>query len=441
MATGREVLDIAGRQVTITNPEKVFFPRIGVTKLDLVRYYLETAEGAVRGVYGRPMALKRYVNGVDGEAFFQKRAPQSRPDWIETVELSYPSGRTAHEIVVRDAAALAWVINLGCVDLHPHPVRAEDLAHPDELRVDLDPIPGVPWSQVREVALVVREVMADFGLAGWPKTSGSRGLHIYARVRPQWSFTQLRRAALALAREVADRVPELATSQWWKEERHGVFVDYNQNAKDRTTASAYSVRPTPDGRVSAPLSWAEVPGCEPEQFTIATVPARLAEHGDYAAAIDEAPGSLLPLLELAERHREQGRPDAPAPTGGGGRGGPPGRGGGRAGQVAPAAPGKSSGATGRRRSTVPLIEIARAAGRDEAMAGLERWKQRHPEVWPLLGPADVLVDAMRGRSSAWYRIRLNLSNVPPQQRPEQEPLEVDFDPWAQLREGWRQPPA
>jgi bifunctional non-homologous end joining protein LigD len=437
MAARKEVLDIGGREVTITNPDKVFFPAIGLTKLDLVHYYLATAEGALRGVYGRPMALKRYVDGVTGEAFYQKRAPQSRPEWIETVELRYPSGRTAQEVVVRDAAALAWVVNLGCIDLHPHPVRAEDLGHPDELRVDLDPIPGVPWSQVRDVAMVVRDTLADFGLEGWPKTSGSRGLHVYCRIEPRWTFTQLRRAALALAREVEDRVPAIATSRWWKEERHGVFVDYNQNAKDRTTASAYSVRPTPDARVSTPLSWDEVPGCEPEDFTVRSVPGRLARRGDPAAGIDDLPGSLEPLLELADRHRAEGRPDAPGP-------GLPGAGpasGRRPARVAPPPPGKTSGATGRRRSTVPLIEIARAASKEEALAGLERWKARHPAVWPYLAPADVLVDSMRGRSSTWSRIRVNLRNVPEEQRPAQEPLEVDYDPWAELRASGQWPPA
>jgi bifunctional non-homologous end joining protein LigD len=418
VAARAEVLEVGGREVKLTNPDKVFFPALGLTKRDLARYYIEAGEAVVRGVRGRPMALKRYVNGVEGEAFYQKRAPENRPEWIETVELKYPSGRTADEIVVRESAVLAWLVNLGCVDLHPHPVRAQDLAHPDELRVDLDPIPGVPWSQVRDVAMAVKDVLTDMGLVGWPKTTGSRGMHIYCRIEPRWTFTELRRAALALAREVEDRVPDLATSAWWKEERHGVFVDYNQNAKDRTTASAYSVRPTADARVSTPLSWAEVPECEPEAFTVATVPERLATVGDPGAGIDEAVGSLIPLLELAELHRAQGRPDAPAPAAG--RSG---------GQVAPAAPGKASGASGRRRSTMPLIEIARAASKDEAMAGLDRWKQRHPQVWEHLAPADVLVDGMRGRSSVWYRIRLNLRGVPEKLRPDQEPLEVDFDPW------------
>jgi DNA ligase D-like protein (predicted polymerase) len=350
------------------------------------------------------MALKRYVNGVEGEAFYQKRAPQSRPEWIETVELRFPSGRTAEEVVVRDAAQLAWVVNLGCVDLHPHPVRADDLEHPDELRVDLDPVPGVGWDDVRRVALVARDVLADFGLTGWPKTSGSRGMHVLCRIDRRWTFTEVRLAAVAVAREIEHRAPDLATSRWWKEERHGVFVDYNQNAKDRTTASAYSVRPTPDGRVSTPLYWDEVPDCEPEPFTMDTVPARYARLGDPWAGIDEAAGSLEPLLRLAQEHKEAGLEDAPPDR-------------------------AESEKTGRRRPSMPLIEIARAAGKDEALAGLERWKARYPKVWSYLEPADVLVDSMRGRSSTWTRIRLNLRNVPEAERPPQEALEVDFDPW------------
>ena len=405
-------LEIEGREVVITNPDKVFFPRTGHTKLDLVNYYLSVADGAVRGVDGRPMAMKRFVNGAESTPFFQKRAPDSRPDWIETVELSYPSGRTASEIVVRDAAQLAWVINLGCIDLNPHPVRAEDIDRPDELRVDLDPIRGVPWSDVRKVALVTREVLEDFGLIGWPKTSGSRGFHVYARIEPRWTFPEVRRAAVALAREVERRAPEIATSKWWKEERHGVFVDYNQNAKDHTTASAYSVRPSPDARVSAPLRWEEVPDCEPGAFTISSMPARFARIGDPAEGIDASVGSLEPLLELAAKQEAAGLPDVPAP-----------------GAVPSPAPGKSVGPTGRRRTTAPLIEIARAATQAEALDGLERWKQRHPEVWPLLAPADLLVDSMRGRNTTWTRIRLNLRNVPEAERPAQEALEVDYDPW------------
>jgi bifunctional non-homologous end joining protein LigD len=436
-----EVVEAAGREVTITNPDKVFFPRTGHTKLDLVRYYLSVADGALRGVAGRPMALKRFVNGAEGEAFFQKRAPQSRPEWLETVELSFPSGRTAQELVLRDAAQLAWVINLGCIDLNPHPVRADDLDHPDELRVDLDPVPGVPWSQILEVALVTRDVLADFGLEGWPKTSGSRGFHVYCRIERKWTFPEVRRAAVALAREVERRAPDLATSKWWKEERHGVFLDYNQNAKDRTVASAYSLRPTPDARVSTPVRWEEVPGCQPEAFTIDTVPARVAADGDPAEGIDQTPGSLGPLLDLAEQHAAAGLADAPWPPHFAKQPGEPHRAQpsrartpkqpkqSREGTVPPPAPGKATGPTGRRRTTVPLIEIARAATQAEALAALDQWKARHADVWAYLGPADVLVDSMRGRSSTWTRVRLNLRNVPEAERPAQGALEVDYDPW------------
>jgi DNA ligase D-like protein (predicted polymerase) len=404
------------------------------------------AEGALRGVAGRPMVLKRYVNGAEGEPFFQKRAPSSRPDWIDTVVLSFPSGRIAEEVVVRDAAGLAWVANLGCIDLNPHPVRAGDLDHPDELRVDLDPVPGVEWAQIIRVALVAREVLADVGLTGWPKTSGSRGMHVYARIEPRWTFAEVRRAAVALAREIERRAPQDATSRWWKEERHGVFVDYNQNAKDRTVASAYSVRPTPDARVSAPLTWDEVPDCRLEDFTIDTVPQRYAQLGDLAAGIDAAAGSLGPLLELAARDEAAGLPDAPWPphfTKQDGeaprvqpskRRAPSAAGPAASSAAALAAPGVPPAAApapaGRRRSSMPLIEVARAATRDEAMAALDRWQQRHPQAWERLEPADVLVDSMRGRSSTWTRIRLNLRHVPEAERPPQEDLEVDYDPWA-----------
>jgi DNA ligase D-like protein (predicted polymerase) len=410
--TQTTVLEIEGHDVTITNPDKIFFPRTGHTKLDLVNFYLAVADGAVRGVDGRPMAMKRFVNGAEDAPFFQKRAPTNRPDWIETVELSYPSGRTADEIVVRDAAQLAWVINLGCIDLNPHPVRADDVDRPDELRVDLDPIRGVPWSHVRDVALVTRDVLEDFGLVGWPKTSGSRGFHIFCRIEPRWTFPEVRRAAVALAREVERRAPEIATSKWWKEERHGVFVDYNQNAKDHTTASAYSVRPVADARVSAPLWWNEVADCDPAAFTINTVPARYAALGDPGEGIDAAVGSLDGLLELAARDSAAGLRDPGSP-----------------GMVPAPAPGKSVGPTGRRRTSAPLIEIARAASQTEAFEGLERWKERHPGVWPLLAEADLLVDSMRGRNTTWTRIRLNLRNVPEVARPPQEALEVDYDPW------------
>jgi bifunctional non-homologous end joining protein LigD len=414
MADQKVVVEAAGREVPVSNPGKVYFPRTGHTKLDIVRYYVAVADGALAGVAGRPMALKRFVNGVEAEPFFQKRAPSSRPPWIETAQLSFPSGRVADEVVLRDAAGLVWVANLGCVDLNPHPVLASDLDHPDELRVDLDPVPGVGWQQILQVALVARSVLADYGLTGWPKTSGSRGMHIYARILPHWTFTDVRLAAVAVAREIERRAPELATSKWWKEERHGVFVDFNQNAKDRTVASAYSIRPLPDARVSTPLSWDEVPSCDPAQFTIDTVPARFAAVGDPWAGMNDAVGSLEPLLELAARDEAAGLPDAPWPPNYEKQSG-------EAPRVQPSK---------RRQSTKPLIEIARAKTKDEALAGLERWKSRHRGVWPLLEPADVLVDSMRGRSSTWTRIRLNLEHVPAEQRPPQEPLEVDYDPWA-----------
>jgi bifunctional non-homologous end joining protein LigD len=457
MAEPKQVFELAGREVAISNPSKVFFSRAGITKLDMVRYYLSVSSGALAGVSGRPMALKRFVNGAESEAFFQKRAPEKRPDWIETVELRFPSGRTADEVVVSDDAALAWIVNLGCIDLNPHPVRACDLDHPDELRVDLDPVPGVQWPQIRDVALVAREVLADFGLTGWPKTSGSRGLHVYARIEPRWSFGEVRLAAVAVAREIERRAPDLATSKWWKEERHGVFVDYNQNAKDRTVASAYSIRPVPDARVSTPLTWDEVPTCDPAAFTMFTVPARFAALGDPWAGMDEAAGPLDALLEQVARDEAAGLPDAPWPpmydkqageaprvqpskrrsgaASGAGSGSASGAGSGAAsgaarGAAAPPAPGKTAGPTGRRQSKMPLIEIARAQTKDEAMAGLERWKARHAAVWARLEPHDVLVDGMRGRSSVWYRIRINLQHVPEAERPAQEPLEIDYDPWA-----------
>src|SRR5438105_8932825 len=305
-ATQKTVLEAAGREVAITNPDKVCFPQAGHTKLDLAKYYLMVADGALRGIAGRPIVLKRYVHGAAGEPFFQERAPAEHPEWVDTVDLRFPSGRTAREIVVRDAAQLLWIVNLGCIDLNPHPVRADDLEHPDELRVDLDPIPGIEWPQIVEVAMVVKQTLEDFGLVGWPKTSGSKGFHVYCRIQPRWSFTEVRRAALALAREVERRAPASATSAWWKEEREGVFIDYNQNAKDRTVASAYSVRPTPEARVSTPLTWDEVPGCDPAAFTIDTVPQRVTALGDPSAAIDDAAGSLVALLDLAKEHDAAG---------------------------------------------------------------------------------------------------------------------------------------
>ena len=387
-------MDVGGREVGVTNPGKVVFPELGLTKADLIDYYVAVADGALRGVLDRPMVLKRYVKGIAAEAFFQKRAPEKRPDWIPVARLEYARGSHADEAVATEPASLVWAINLGCVDLNPHPVRSGDLDHPDELRIDLDPVPGVEWSQIVAVAQVVRGVLADHGLVGWPKTSGSRGIHIYSRISTDWTYPQLRLAAQTVAREVELRAPELATSRWWKQERQGVFVDFNQNAKDRTVASAYSVRAVPDARVSTPLDWSEVAGCRPEQLTLTTVRDRFARDGDPWAGMDAAAGSLAALLGRAE---ELGPPEK-APT-------------------------------------FPLIEIARARTREEAMAGFESWRARHAEVAALLQPADVLVDGMRGRSSLWYRIRVNLQHVPEAQRPEQAALEVDYDPW----QGWRPP--
>jgi DNA ligase D-like protein (predicted polymerase) len=462
MPTRSEIVEVAGRQVAITNPDKIYFPGPGYTKRDLVAYYLAVADGALRGAGGRPMALKRYVNGAEGDFFFQKRAPESRPEWVRTVELAFPSGRTADEIVLDDAAGLAWVANLGCLDLNPHAVRADDLDHPDELRVDLDPMPGVPWDDIRRVALVAREVLADNGLVGWPKTSGSRGIHVNVRVERRWSFDEVRRCALALAREVERRAPQIASSKWWKEERHGVFIDYNQNAKDRTVASAYSVRPVPDARVSAPVTWDELPSCELGDFTLATVPGRYARVGDPGAGIDEAVGSLEGLLELSARQEKAGQGDAPWPphyakapgeparvapsrarrsgddadrASGAGNSGSAGDAGnsGSAGDAegAPALPSRMK--TGRRVSTKPLIEIARAATKEEALAAFERWRGRHDAIVGYLEPQDILVDGMRGRFTLWYRIRLNLERVPVAERPEQEPLDADYDPWVAKR--------
>ena len=385
-------LEVGGRTVTVTNPDKIVFPDASVTKLDLITYYLSVAEGALRGVYDRPMILKRFVKGITEEAVFQKRAPEKRPEWIDVAELKYASGTSAKEAVLRDAAGLAWAVNLGCVDLNPHPVRSGDLDHPDELRVDLDPMPGVTWQEIVDVAMVAKEVLEDHGLTAWPKTSGSRGFHIYARIHPQWGFKQVRLAAETVAREVERRAPELATSRWWKEEREGVFVDFNQNAKDRTVASAYSVRSRPDARVSTPLYWPEVPGCRPEQFTVATVPARFAELGDPWEGMDGAVGELTSLLALAE---ELGPPEK-APKGA---------------------------------RKMPLIEVARTKTKEEALTALDTWKARYPAVAERLQPIDVLVDGMRGPSSIWYRIRTNLQHVPEGQRPPQEELIADYSPW------------
>ena len=389
-----DFIGIGDRQVSISHPDKVVFPAVDgrgpVTKIDLVDYYLAVADGALRGVADRPMILKRFVKGITEEAIFQKRAPEKRPDWIDVAELRYARGTSAKEAVVREPAGLVWAVNLGCVDLNPHPVRSGDLDHPDELRIDLDPMPGVGWPQILDVAQVAREVLEDHGLTAWPKTSGSRGFHIYARIAPRWPFKQVRLAAETVAREVERRAPELATSHWWKEDRQGVFVDFNQNAKDRTVASAYSVRAMPDARVSTPLTWDEVPGCRPELFTIATVPARFAERGDPWEPMDNAVGSLDPLLRLAE---ELGPAEKP-PKGG-----------------------------------KPLIEIARTKTRDEALAALDVWRARHPEAAAALKPTDILVDGMRGPSSIWYRIRINLEHVPQPRRPAQEELIADYSPW------------
>jgi bifunctional non-homologous end joining protein LigD len=410
--TPTEVLTVDGREVSVSNPDKVLFPEAKHTKLDLVNYYLAVAEGALRGAGGRPNMLVRYPNGIGGEHFYQKRAPASRPTWIEVVSLRFPSGRSADEVVPRDPAALVWLANLGCLELHPHPVRADDLEHPDELRVDLDPVPGIEWRQVREVAHVAQAALADFRLTGWPKTSGSRGMHIIVRIERRWAFDEVRRAALALAREVERRAPRIATSKWWKEERHGVFVDYNQNAKDRTVASAYSVRPTSDARVSAPLGWDEVDDCEPRDFKLTTMPARFASIGDRHEQIDQHPGSLERLLELSAEHERQGLGDAPWPPHYKKQEGEPAR-------VQPSK---------RRVSKHPLIEIGRAQRKEDALAGLERWKARHPEAAAHLEPADVLVDSMRGRSSTWTRIRLNLQHVPAKLRPAQESLDPNEEP-------------
>jgi DNA ligase D-like protein (predicted polymerase) len=422
--TEHELLQIAGREVAISNPRKVLFVERGYTKLDLVRYYLAVADGALHAAGGRPNVLVRYPNGIHGEFFYQKRAPESRPDWVEVVSLSFPSGRSAEEVVPRDAATLAWMANLACLELHPHPVRADDLDHPDELRVDLDPMPGVTWDQIREVARVVRATLTDFGLVGWPKTSGSRGIHVYVRIERRWRFDEVRRAALAFAREVERRAPTLATSKWWKEERHGVFLDYNQNAKDRTIAAAYSVRPRPDARVSAPVLWDEIDTCDPADFTLETMPSRFARVGNLHAGMDAEPCSVDRLLELSARHEREGLADAPWPPHY---------------KKQPDEPARVQPSR-RRIPKVPLIEIARAQKKDDALAGFERWKARHPEAAAHLAPADVLVDAMRGRFHTWTRIRLNLQHVPVDERPAQEALDPDDGPadWSGVNpEGWR----
>ena len=420
-----EVLSLDGREVRVTNPDKLYFSsQLRISKLDVIRYYLSVAGGALAGIRDRPVVLKRFVDGAEGEAFYQKRAPAQRPTWIRTVTLSFPSGRTAEEIVVDDAAGLAWIVNLGCIELHPHPVRSGDLEHPDELRIDLDPVPGVSWADVRRVAVEVEALLEGLGLRGWPKTSGSRGMHVNVRIEPRWTFAEVRRAAVALSRAVERRVPALATSKWWKEERHGVFLDYNQNAKDRTTCSAYSVRPVADARVSAPLHWHEVPDAEAADFTIFTMPERFTKIGDPHAGMDSAAGSLEPLLELAAKDEAAGLADAPWPPhfrkmqAEGPR----------------VAPSRAKAAAKKPRAKMPLIVVANSPDKAAALAGLERWKSKHPELAALLAIDDVLVDSMRGRSSTWTRIRINLRHVPEELRPAQETPDPDDDPTREWRE-------
>jgi DNA ligase D-like protein (predicted polymerase) len=422
-----EVLTIDGREVKITHPDKPYFSRqTKLSKLDLVRYYLAVAAGALAGIRDRPIVLKRFVDGAEGQAFYQKRAPTTHPSWLRTVTLSFPSGRKAEEVVVDDPAGLVWIVNLGCIELHPHAVRSADLDHPDELRVDLDPGPGVEWSDVRRVALDVQAVLEDMGLRGWPKTSGSRGMHVNARIEQRWTFVQVRRAALALSREVERRAPAIATSKWWKEERHGVFLDYNQNAKDRTTCSAYSVRPLPDARVSTPIHWNEVADCDPADFTVLTVPRRFSELGDPHARMDEKPGSLDKLLELAERDQAAGLGDAPWP--------PHFRK--MEGEATRVAPSRAKSAAKKPRIKMPLLVIANSPDKEAALAGLERWKKKYRKVAKLLTVEDVLIDTMRGRSSTWTRIRVNLRNVPEKIRPPQETPDPDDDPTREWRE-WK----
>jgi bifunctional non-homologous end joining protein LigD len=464
-ATDSELLEVAGRAVRISSPSKPYFTRgVQLTKLDIVRYFLAVAPGALRGIVDRPVVLKRFVNGAEAEPFYQKRAPSDLPEWMRTVTLSFPSGRTADEVVVDDAAGLAWIVNLGCMELHPHPVRTGDLDHPDELRVDLDPQPGVAWADVRTVAMEVKGLLDELGLVAWPKTSGSRGIHINLRIEPRWSFTEVRGAALALARAVEKRCP-LASSKWWKEERHGVFLDYNQNAKDRTTCSAFSVRPLPDARVSTPLHWDEVMTCDPADFTVLTVPDRFAKMGDPHSAMDEHASVLDALLEMAARDEAEGTGDAPWPPHFEKQEG-------EARRVAPSRAKKftsqleegfgahrfrkqsqkkaaaadssteSAPAKPKRAGRVPkmpLIIIAQSSEKAAAQAGLERWKQQHAEAAALLAPDDVLVDRMRGAAYVWYRIRVNLRNVPEALRPAQGVPDPDDDPTREWREGNKTP--
>ncbi|MBO0911284.1 MAG: non-homologous end-joining DNA ligase [Acidobacteria bacterium] len=426
-----ELISVAGREVRITHPDKLYFSeKVRLTKLNVVEYYLSVASGALSGIQDRPVVLKRFVNGAEEPAFYQKRAPGERPPWLRTVTLSFPSGRTAEEIVVDDAAGLAWIVNLGCIELHPHPVRAGDLEHPDELRIDLDPVPGVGWSDVCRVALEVQAFLKEAGLDSWPKTSGSRGMHIYVRIEPRWTFTEVRRAAVALSRAIERRAPEIASSKWWKEERHGVFLDYNQNAKDRTTCAAYSVRPLPDARVSAPLRWSEVPDCDPAEFTIFTMPERFAEIGNPHSGMNDSPGSIEPLLELARRDEAEGMGDAPWP--------PHFR---KMESEGPrVAPSRAKSKPKPARKKMPLLVVANSPDKNAALRGLESWKARHAGVVEFLAPEDVLVDSMRGRSSTWTRIRVNLQHVPEDLRPAAEKPDPDDDPTREWREWTKQQP-
>ena len=422
-----EILLIDGREVRVTHPGKPYFTKqTQLSKIDIVRYFQTVAPGALAGIRGRPIVLKRFVDGAEGQAFYQKRAPSDRPAWLLTTTISFPSGRMAEEIVVNDAAGLAWIVNLGCIELHPHAVRSSDLHHPDELRVDLDPGPGVSWEDVRTVALEVKAFLEELGLRGWPKTSGSRGMHVNVRIHPKWNFSEVRRAAIALSRAIERRAPALASSKWWKEERHGVFLDYNQNAKDRTTCSAYSVRPLPDARVSMPLHWNEVEACDPADFTVLTAPARFAKLGDPHAAMDEAAGSLEALLELAARDEAEGLGDAPWPPHFRKMEGEPPR-------VAPSRA-KSAAKTAPKVSKPPLIVVANSPDKEAALAGLQRWKSSHGEAAGFLAVDDVLIDSMRGRSSTWTRVRVNLRHVPEAIRPLQETPDPDDDPTREWRE-------
>jgi len=386
------VLRLPSGEVKVTSPDRVYFPKRGYTKRDVVEYYLAVASGAVRGIRDRPLVLKRFVKGIGEKPFFQKRAPKSRPDWIETAIISFASGRTAEEVVVRNTRQLIWCVNLGCLDLNPHATTTRDLDAPNELRIDLDPNPGIEWSTICDVAFLTREVLSEHGLVSWPKTSGSRGFHVLARIRPDWGFRDMRKAALAVAVEVERRGPGIATTRWAKEERVGVFLDYNQNAKDSTVASAYSIRPLEDARVSAPLFWDEVADSDPAGFTILTMPDRFREIGDPHEGMDTVePGDLSSLIALADEQ-------------------------------------KALGTRSSQPLRFPLLTIANHPDLEPAMAGLERWKTKYPDAAKHLEPADILVDKQRGRYSTWTRIRVNLRSVPQDLRPIQETPDPDEAP-------------